>query len=160
MKYYNRPKFDARMATIKQDVLAVACGNAYAAWGDSLESFFEKFKLSGVMSDFEENISYCTDGCLGTELVAKIYDRYTNGSVYMKRQSPGIDIQRLPEYWVGWALGHYQEVTGRLFDDILSRIPLQSWLEHYPWWHTMGDRELFDYVEEAYQTAAMPVSTF
>ena len=153
MKYYDRPKFDARMADVKQDILAVACGNAVAAWGDTLESFFDKFKQSGVMSDFEANISYYTDGCLGTELVAKIYDRYTNGKVYHKRRSPDIDIQTLQEYWVGWALGHYQEVTQRSFDDILTHIPLNDWMEYYPWWHTMGEREMFDYAEEAYQAA-------
>ena len=141
------------MASVKQDVLAVACGNAVAAWDDTLESFFEKFKLSGVMADFEANISYYTDGCLGTELVAKIYDRYTNGQIYNKRMNPDVDIQMLPEYWVGWALGHYQEITQRSFEDILGRISIQDWLEYYPWWHTMGERELFDYVEDAYQSA-------
>jgi len=152
MKYYDRPKFDTRMAAVKQDILAVACGNAVTAWGDTLETFFDKFKQSGVMSDFEANISYYTDGCLGTELVAKIYDRYTKGKVFHKRGNALIDIQRLPEYWVGWALGHYQEVTGRTFDDILSHIPLSTWLEYYPWWHTMGEREMYDYAEEAYHT--------
>jgi len=152
MNYYDRPQFNARMAWVKQEVLAVACGNAVSAWGDTLESFFYKFKQSGVMSDFEANISYYTDGCLGTELVAKVYDRYTNGKIYQKRRSPDVDIQALPEYWVGWALGHFQEVTQRSFDDILERIPLQDWIEYYPWWHTMGDREMFDYAEDAYQT--------
>ena len=153
MRFYDRPKFNARMASVKQDVLAVACGNAVSAWDDTLESFFEKFKHSGVMADFEVGISYYTDGCLGTELVAKIYDRYTNGQIHNKRGNANVDIQALPEYWVGWALGHYQEVTQRPFDDILERISLHDWLEHYPWWHTMGERELFDYVEEAYQMA-------
>jgi len=155
MKFYERPEFNARMAEIKQDVLAVACGNAVSAWGDTLESFFEKFRKSGVMFDFEANISYYTDGCLGTELVAKVYDRYTNGKDYQKRKRQDVDIQALPEYWVGWALGHYQEVTKRSFDDILARIPLCDWMEHYSWWHTMGERELFDYAEEAYQAAAL-----
>ena len=152
VRYYDRPKFNARMASVKQEILAVACGNAVSAWDDTLESFFEKFRLSGVMADFEANISYYTDGCLGTELVAKIYDRYTNGKIHNKRGNPDIDIQKLPEYWVGWALGHYQEVTQRSFDDIFKKISLQDWLEQYPWWHTMGERELFDYVEEAFNT--------
>jgi hypothetical protein len=138
------------MASVKQDILSVACANAVSAWDDTLESFFEKFKQSGVMPDFEANISFYTDGCSGTELVAKIYDRYTNGQIYDKRTNSNANMQALPEYWVGWALGHYQEVTGRPFDDILERIPLQDWLEYYPWWHTMGERELFDYAEEAY----------
>jgi hypothetical protein len=141
------------MASVKQEVLAVACGNAVSAWGDSLETFFDKFEKSGVMADFEANISFYTDGCLGTELVAKIYDRYTQGQVYNKRGNPNIDISNLPEYWVGWALGHYQEVTQRSFKDIITQIPLSDWLEHYPWWHTMGDRELFDYVEEYYHAS-------
>jgi len=152
MQYYERPKFDPRMADIKQTVLAVACGNAVSAWGDTLESFFDKFKQSGVMSDFETNISYYTDGCLGTELVAKIYDRYTNGEVFQKRKNPNVDIQSLPEFWVGWALGHYQEVTKRSFDDIFARISLRDWMDYYPWWHTMGEREMFDYAEEAYNS--------
>ena len=153
MKHYDRPNFNARMASTKQDVLAVACGNAVSAWGDTLDSFFDKFKKSGVMADFEANVSYYTDGCLGTELVAKIYDRYTNGQIHSKRGNPNIDIQTLPEYWVGWALGHYQEVTGRSFSDILEKISLSTWLENYPWWHTVGERELFDYAEEAYYSA-------
>jgi hypothetical protein len=99
MKYYDRPKFDARMAGTKQDVLAVACGNAISAWGDTLETFFSKFEKSGVMADFEANISNYTDGCLGTELVAKVYDRYTSGEVFEKRSNPNVDIQMLPEYW-------------------------------------------------------------
>ena len=153
MVYYERPKFNARMASVKQDVLAVACGNAVSAWGDSLSSFFDKFKKSGVMADFEANVSYYTDGCLGTELVAKIYDRYTKGKEFNKRTNPDVDIQTLPEYWVGWALGYYQEITQRSFDDILRKIPLNDWLEYYSWWHTMGDRELFDYIEETYHAA-------
>ena len=154
MGYYERPKFNARMASIKQDVLAVACGNAVAAWDDTLDSFFDKFRQSGVMYDFEENISYYTDGCLGTELVAKVYDRYTNGMIHDKRGNQGVDIQGLPEYWVGWALGHYQEVTKRSFDDIFMHVPLRDWMEYYPWWHTMGEREMFDYAEEAYHASS------
>ena len=153
MQKYNRPKFDVRLASVKQDVLAVACANAASAWGDTLESFFDKFRKSGVMYDFEASISYYTDGCLGTELVAKIYDRYTGGKVYQKRWNPDVDIQTLPEYWVGFALGHYQEVTKRSFDDILGRIPLSDWLGYYSWWHTMGLREMFDHTEDVYQNS-------
>jgi len=153
MQYHERPDFDIRMAEIKQDVLAVACANAVAAWGDTIESFFDKFRQSGVMFDFESNISYFTDGCLGTELVAKIYDRYTKGKVFEKRINRNVDLQTLPEYWIGWALAHYQEVTKRSFDDILTRIPLCDWMEYYAWWHTMGEREMFDHAEEAYHNS-------
>ena len=66
MRYYDRPSFDAKMASVKQDILSIACGHAVAAWGDTLESFFDKFRRSGVMADFESNVSYYTDGCLGT----------------------------------------------------------------------------------------------
>ena len=76
MIYYNQPKFDALLVEVKQDVLATACGYAVAAWGDSLESFFIKFKESGNMHEFELGNSRYTDGCLGSELVAMTYDRY------------------------------------------------------------------------------------
>jgi hypothetical protein len=69
------------------DCPAVAVENAVAEWGDTLNSFLEKFLTSGLADSFSDQEPFVTTGCTGEELVAMVNER-VSGSPQAVRVSP------------------------------------------------------------------------
>ena len=66
---------DPIMFTGITDCLAIAVENAVIEWGDTLDSFFEKFLASGLADSFSNQEPFVTTGCTGEELVTMVNER-------------------------------------------------------------------------------------
>jgi hypothetical protein len=136
------------------DCLAIAVENAVLEWGDTLDSFFEKFLTSGLADSFSEQAPFVTTGCTGEELVAKV-----NASISGLPQAVRISPPEPSEptyseyYWVGYALALLVAESGMSVREILSVIPPNEWLRLYPTHHEYGDELLFDKLSELARNA-------
>ena len=129
------------------DCLAAAVENAVTEWGDTLDSFVDKFLESGLADSFSDQEPFVTTGCTGEELVAKIYER-VSGSPQTVRVSDAT-LSYSEYYWVGYALALFVAESGKSVREIVSAIPPKEWLRMYPTHHEYGDELLFDKLSEA-----------
>jgi hypothetical protein len=131
------------------DCLAVAIENAVFEWGDTLESFFEKFIASGLADAFSNQEPFVTTGCTGEELVAMINERVT-GSPQSLRLADSVPSYS-EYYWVGYALALLSAERGESVQKIVSVIPPKEWLRLYPTHHEYGDELLLEKLSEFVQ---------
>ena len=133
------------------DCLAIAVENAVAEWGDSLDSFFEKFIASGLADSFSDQEPFVTTGCTGEELVAKVNERASGlpQPVRVGRPEPSYSEY----YWIGYALALLVAEKGVSVRQIVSVIPPKEWLRMYPAYHEYGDKLLLEKLSEAVQNA-------
>jgi hypothetical protein len=130
------------------DCLAIAVENAVMEWGDTLDSFMEKFLASGLADLFSDQAPFVTTGCTGEELVAKINERIS-GLPQQVRLSDDLSLSYSEYYWVGYALALFVAESGKSVREIISAIPPKEWLRMYPTYHEYGDDLLFDKLSEA-----------
>jgi hypothetical protein len=131
------------------DCLAVAVENAVIEWGDTLDSFFDKFLTSGLAASFSDQEPFVTTGCTGEELVAMVNERVSGSPQAVHVRPPEPSAPTYSEYyWVGYALALFVAESGNSIQNILSVIPPKEWLRMYPTYHEYGDELLFDKLSE------------
>jgi hypothetical protein len=130
------------------DCLAVAVENAVTEWGDTLDSFMDKFLASGLADSFSNQEPFVTTGCTGEELVAMINERIS-GLPQAVRVSDSSVPSYSEYYWVGYALALFVAESGKSVRKIVSAIPPNEWLRMYPTHHEYGDELLLDKLSEA-----------
>jgi hypothetical protein len=140
------------MLTGMTDCLAVAVENSIIEWGDTLESFLDKFIASGLADSFSNQEPFVTTGCTGEELVAMINERIS-GSPQSVRHSSS-EPYYSEYYWVGYALALLSAERGKSVREIVSTIPPKEWLRLYPTHHEYGDELLINKLLEVEQTRA------
>jgi len=112
---------DPIMLTGMTDCLAVAVENAVMEWGDTLDSFFDKFITSGLADSFSNQEPFVTTGCTGEELVAKIYERIGGSPQTVRIGDYALFYTEY--YWVGYALALFAAESGLSVREIVSVIP-------------------------------------
>jgi len=137
------------------DCLAVAVENAVTEWGDTLESFMNKFIVSGLADSFSEQEPFVTTGCTGEELVAMVNERIS-GSPQTVRIGDSAPFYS-EYYWVGYALALFIAESGYSVQETVSAIPPNEWLRMYPTHHEYGDELLFDKLSEAKSKGTVPL---
>ena len=142
---------DPIMLTGMTDCLATAVENAVAEWGDTLESFLDKFIASGLADSFSDQEPFVTTGCMGEELVAMVNEIVCGSPQSVRLGSPASDYSKY--YWVGYAIALFSAERGRSVRDIVSAIPPKEWLRLYPTHHEYGDELLLDKLSELEQSA-------
>ena len=142
---------DPIMFTGMTDCLAVAIENAVAEWGDTLDSFLDKFLASGLADSFSDQAPFVTTGCTGEELVAMV-NEIVSGSPEATRF--GTSASSYSEYyWIGYAIALLVAESGKSVREILYDIPPNEWLRIYPTHHEYGDRLLLEKLTEIAQSA-------
>jgi len=131
------------------DCLAIAVENAVTEWGNTLDSFFEKFVASGLADSFSNQQPFVTTGCAGEELVAMINERVSGSpqSVRIAHSSSSFSEY----YWIGYAIALFVAEKGYSAQDIISAIPANEWLRMYPIYHEYGDELLIDKLSEVFR---------
>ncbi|MDR0446475.1 MAG: hypothetical protein LBH17_05520 [Oscillospiraceae bacterium] len=133
---------DPIMLSGMTDCLAIAVENAVLEWGDTPDSFFEKFIASGLADDFSEQAPFATTGCTGEELVAMINERIIGSPQNVRLGSAEMDYSEY--YWIGYALALLVAETGASIRQIIAAIPPPEWLRLYPTHHEYGDELLLE----------------
>jgi hypothetical protein len=129
------------------DCLAVAVENAVIEWGDTLDSFMDKFLASGLADSFSDQEPFVTTGCTGEELVARINERIGGLPQAVRVGDPALSYSEY--YWIGYALALLVAESGDSVRKIVSAIPPEEWLRMYPTHHEYGDELLLDKLSEA-----------
>jgi hypothetical protein len=132
------------------ECLSIALETAVYAWGETLESFFNKFEGSGLMTDFEDHRAFVTVGCRGEELVAKVYnfiELHKTGKwprpQYLSREC--VEMYTV-EYWIGWTLAFVQYLSGLRFSQIFQMVPIEQWRGFYPMYHELGEVSAYNHI--------------
>ena len=133
------------------DCLAVAIENAVAEWGDTLDSFLEKFLASGLADSFSNQEPFVTTGCTGEELVAMVNEIISGYPEAVRVRTSASSYSEY--YWVGYALALFVAESGKSVREIISAIPPNEWLRIYPTHHEYGDKLLLDKLTEIAQNA-------
>ena len=128
------------------DCLSVAVENAVTEWGDTLDSFFEKFIASGLADSFSNQEPFVTTGCTGEELVAMVNERISGLPQGVRNGNSALSYSEY--YWVGYALALLVTEHGVSIRQAISAIPPSEWLRLYPTHHEYGDELLLEKLAE------------
>jgi hypothetical protein len=131
------------------DCLSIAVENAVCEWGDSLETFLDKFIKSGYARSFSEQLPFATTGRNGEELVVMINEKIAGKTLPIRYGDPNGPLTKY--FWVGYAMALFCGMSGIGIDDIVKKIPAEKWLEIYPLYHEYGDELLFEKLSEIYE---------
>jgi hypothetical protein len=134
------------------DCLSVAVENAVCEWGDSLETFFDKFIKSGYAKSFSKQLPFATTGRNGEELVVMINEKITGKTLPIRYSDPNGPLTKY--FWVGFAIALFCGLSGIDIADIVKKIPAEKWPEIYPLFHEYGDELLFEKLSEIYTAAS------
>lgn len=116
----------------------------------SIEEFFDLFIKSGVAERFEKGDYTILVGKSGVEVV---YDVLEKMQIHVERFNPRYAANRSEEYWVGWALAHYQWKTALSFEEITKFIPIYYVKALYSPYHEMDVRHFVEKMNELYRKA-------
>ena len=113
--------------------------------GLKLEDFYKRFLVSPVSRSFEYGESATIAGRSGIELAAYVLENESLTSKYRP------NVNRSPEYWVGWALAYFQWYTNLHFSRIEESIPITEVLQMYNPFHEMDITQFCDHMLELYR---------
>jgi hypothetical protein len=130
------------------DCLAVAVENAVFEWGETAESFFDKFIKSKLADSFSKQEPFVTTGCTGEELVAMVNEEITNSPHEVRQSSKATGFSEY--YWIGYALALFTAQSGILLEKILTALPLAEWLRMFHLYHEYGDELLLEKLRVVY----------
>jgi hypothetical protein len=140
------------------DCLAIAAENAALEWGDTLDSFFEKFIASGLADSFSSQEPFVTTGCTGEELVALVNERVSGAPQEVRVNMSSKSYSEF--YWVGYALALYIAERGDSLRQIIAVIPPSEWLRLYPTHHEYGDELLLEKLDEIVKAQSARVGLY
>ena len=112
--------------------------------------FFDLFLSSGVAARFEAGDYTVITGMSGVELahtVLMLAGRQTD------RVKPRYSVDRSEEFWMGWALAHYQWETALCFAEIVRCVPVKEVVSLYDPYHEMDIRQFCDKMNELYRAS-------
>ena len=102
--------------------------DAVVEFGMDGDEFLKLFVQSGIASEIEDGNPKYIAGKSGLELFLDVME-ITTGKTYDVALVE--NYHRSPEYWVGWAITHYQWHSGHTFKNILDTIPYKELLGLY-----------------------------
>lgn len=122
--------------------MAEAVQSAVYCWGETVESFFDKFIRSGVCLDFEACKGFVTVGCRGEELVTRVYyelEHKETGIFGQLKKARMSEVHHTREYWTGFMIAYMQYMSDVGFEEMFMLIPPEEWYSMYPMYHEMGE---------------------
>lgn len=122
----------------------------------TLEDFYQMFLESPISAKFEMGDSSTIAGKSGIELAYQILlDNDSN----VEFKSPVYDVNRSPEYWVGFVLSYYQWEKNIRFRQITAAVPIDNILHMYKKYHEIDIRHFVNemdlQMEEAFSESAL-----
>ncbi|MBQ7242919.1 MAG: helix-turn-helix transcriptional regulator [Bacilli bacterium] len=137
-----------------QESLGTKCGKVPSKLGTAFDyavhqagidgaKFTEMFltgSISKRLEDFDPAIVY---GCSGIEIAVKVIEEATGREIEARNYERYIAT---PEYWVGYALAHYQILSKRPYAQILAAFPFEDMRAAYP---TLHEADITKYLEVA-----------
>jgi hypothetical protein len=122
------------------DSFAVMMDYAVNDCGLEGDTFLFMFIVTGIARHFERGNPKYLAGKSGIALAREAMENAKAGGLCTE---PGNREHKTPEYWVGWALAHYQWYTGLSFTDILRGFPFSDILRFYPVYHEADITKFF-----------------
>ncbi len=107
-----------------------------------LSTFWEMFLSSPISKQFERGNVSVLAGRSGVELALMVC------GIEKDYPKPFFSEQRSREYWLGWALAHYQWMTGLSFSQITEYISIDEIRGMYYPYHEMDIRQFCDKLDE------------
>lgn len=96
------------------------------------DKYWDMFVCSGVAQQFENGNPKFVVGKSGEEIV---YDVLSTVSKSIECMKPLSKLGRTPEYWVGWALAQYQNVTNLSYKSIHQIVSFEELINMYKTLH-------------------------
>lgn len=119
--------------------LATMIDYAVNVCNEDIDMFFNAFIWSPVSTQFEQGSPMVITGKTGAELYRMVrFNHFTSLPEY-------VEMDRSPEYWVGWSLAFYQWYSNRTFREIVAVVPMSKMRNWYP---TLHEADLMRFVEE------------
>jgi len=113
----------------------------YCNW--DIDAFFQKFLYSELFPRrFERGHPGTVSGKSGVELYRCVLGEF------IKPLPEYVEINRSPEYWVGWALAFSQWYMNRSFKGITDIVKPSELLRWYPVYHEMDVMHVVETIEE------------
>lgn len=89
----------------------------------SIETFMELFITGGIADEFAADAPQYVYGMTGAELVCAVLKK---AGVPCENLKPHQYFAKSREYWSGWMLAHYQQVSGISYRHIYQQIPMKK----------------------------------
>lgn len=91
-------------------------------------NFVKLFVASSVSKRMENGEPACLAGKSGIEIAREIVAETKGQELQIEPQE---HFERSKEYWVGWAVAHYQWYSGRTYGDIFKAVPFEDLQKMY-----------------------------
>ncbi len=105
------------------------------------EKFFSLFVFSDAAHQFEQGNCAYVAGKTGCELAKEVL---RESGLHEPEAAEEMYMDKLPEYWAGWALAYYQWYSGRSFQRIYAAVPIEAVLYMYS---TLHEADIMKFVE-------------
>lgn len=102
--------------------------------GIALRDFYDMFLESSISRAMSEGNPYYVGGKSGVELCFEVLEQHNIHPEYVEQL---VSLSRSPEYWTGWALGHYQWDRGVSYNTIDKEVPIEMIIDMYGVYHEM-----------------------
>ena len=106
-----------------QDILGDAFDYAVNACGLSGNEFSELFSMSTISKRIANGEPAYISGKSGIEIAIDVIAETKGIEIDIEQQ---ISYSRSKEYWIGWAIAHYQWHSDRQFEDIFKALPYEK----------------------------------
>lgn len=137
--------YDQNLLNKARGSLAGMFEYAVNGYGLALEEFYLQFLRSSLAGDFAAGDSSVLAGMSGVEMAYRVILENDAGAVLAK---PVFQVNKSPEYWLGWALAYYQWYRNLSFDRITENVGVNDVLLMYPKYHEMDIMHFVEALDE------------
>lgn len=140
------------MNAYDEDLLSKARTNLAFMFDESVNTYniplnkmFNAFISSGIARKFERGDIRTIAGSSGTELAYSLFI-YLNSDGERKERETNID--KSPEYWLGWVMAYYQWYKNISFEKIAEIDEIDNLLGLYEKYHQMDVKHFVDIMDD------------
>lgn len=105
------------------------------------DDFIKLFLVSSVSTRMERGEPDCLVGKSGIELVWEVVAETKGNPSHIQ---PWEQFSRSREYWIGWAVAHYQWHTGRCYREIFKAVPFDELQSMY---YTLHEADITKFID-------------
>lgn len=109
--------------------------------GYELEKFHKMFIASGMSFQYENNNPAYVYGKTGCEVAREVI---SDCGLEPPEVEDVMYLDKSEEYWVGWALGAYQCISGKKYAQIEEAVPI---VELYAMYDVFHEEDIIDFIE-------------
>ncbi|MDO4960838.1 MAG: helix-turn-helix transcriptional regulator [Eubacteriales bacterium] len=134
--------YDEMYCPLAQRVMGDMYDFAVNALDRSLSDFHGMFMTCGMAKQFEIGNPTYVAGKNGCEVAKIVVEKCTG--VYPEAED-SMELDKSPEYWIGWSLAYYQWERGMSFRYINNSVPIDEMYGMYP---TLHEADISLYVHQ------------